>query len=193
MKDDPPLRVCASPCLPRLPVGSLSFKLSFDPRRGRLPKSNGGGDMKTKRVFNGKKAVADAREGMLRGKDLRKTIKLAEELGQATIVNELRLFLVEAGSFAGDNAPTEVRERVAQGISALSGLGEPLSRTKQMLKKHGVIETLNRIAKYPAATKNFDKLCAAGMERLTAEAIVLDFPDLFDQKALAVARKRLGR
>ena len=86
-----------------------------------------------------------------------------------------------------------MRDRVAKGVNALKVMGEPLSRTTQMLKRHGVIETLNRIAKYPASTKNFDKLCAAKLEHLTAEAIVLDFPDLFDQKAVEVSQKRLKR
>ncbi len=51
----------------------------------------------------------------------------------------------------------------------------------------------NQIAKNPAATKNFDKLCAAGLKHLTAEAIVLDHPDLFSKAAVEVARRRLGR
>ena len=149
--------------------------------------------MKPKRVFNGDVALAEAKAGRLRGKELRKSIKIAEEFGKSAVANELKLFLVESTSFAGDAAPIEVRERVAQGISALATMGNSLTRTRQMLKNHGVIETLNRIARYPAATKNFEKLRAANMEHLTAEAIILDFPHLFDSKAVLVAQKRLGR
>lgn len=149
--------------------------------------------MKAKRTFNMEEAIVNAKAGHLCGAELRKTIKLAEEFGKTAVANELRLFLVEATSFAGDEAPLEVRERVAQGISALTAMGNSLARTKQMLKRHGVIETLNRIAKYPAATKNFDTLRAANLEHLTAEAIILDYPHLFDPKAAEVARKRLGR
>jgi hypothetical protein len=138
-------------------------------------------------------ALDEAKAGRLRGAELRKVIKTAEELGKTAIAKELKLYLVESASFAGDAAPAEVRDRVAQGISALTILGEPLSRTKQMLRRHGVIETLNRIARYPAATKNFEKLRAANLEHLTAEAIVLDYPDLFEPKAVLVARRRLGR
>ena len=127
------------------------------------------------------------------GAELRKAIKIAEEFGNTLVAAELKLYAVQPASFAGDAAPAEVRERVAQGVSALKAMGESLSRTTPMLQKHGVIGTLNRIAKNPASSKNFDKLRAAGLERLTAEAIVLDYPDLFDPKAVAVARKRLGR
>jgi len=149
--------------------------------------------VKAIRTFNSEVALRDAKAGRLRGVELRKAIILAEEFGKTAIANELRLYLVEATSFAGDDAPLEVRERVAQGISALTAMGNSLARTKQMLRKHGVIETLNRIARYPEATKNFDRLRDAKLEHLTAEAIILDFPTLFDPKAVDVARKRLGR
>ena len=149
--------------------------------------------MKAKRTFNQQAILADARAGRLAGEALRKAIKIADEMGNNAVAAELKLFLVQPAGFAGDSAPPEIRERVAKGMSALTSMGEPLSRTKQMLKKHGVIETINRIAKYPNATKNFDKLCEAGLESLTAEAIVLEYPDLFSPQALEVARRRLGR
>jgi len=149
--------------------------------------------MAKKRTFHPKNTLADARAGRLTAAQLRKAIQTAEEFGETAVARELRLYAVPPASFAGDAAPPEIRERVAQGVSALMAMGEPLSRTKQMLKKHGVIETLNRIARYPASTKNFEKLCSAGLEQLTAEAIVLDYPDLFDAKAVEVARRRLGR
>lgn len=149
--------------------------------------------MKSRRTFNPDAALLDAKAGRLRGSELRKAIKVAEEFGKTAVASELRLYLVESASFAGDDAPQEVRDRVAQGISALTAMGHPLSRTRQMLKKHGVIETMNRIARYPDSSKNFERLCEAKLEHLTAEAIILDFPDLFDAKAVAMARKRLGR
>ena len=149
--------------------------------------------MKSKRVFNEREVLAEAKAGSLRGAELRKAIKIAEDFGKTSVANELKLFLVDKASFAGDDAPEEVRDRVAKGISALTTMGNSLARTRQMLKRHGVIETLNRIAKNPASTKNFDRLCAANKEHLTAEAIILDFPHLFGSKAVEVARKRLGR
>lgn len=146
-----------------------------------------------KRTFNPDEAISEAKAGNLRGADLRKAIKLAEDFGKTDAAIELKLYLLDSTSFAGDSAPREVRERAAQGISALTAMGHPLTRTKQMLKKHGVIETINRIARYPNSTKNFDRLREAKLEHLTAEAIILDFLDLFDHKAIEMAHKRLGR
>lgn len=149
--------------------------------------------MKAKRTFRPDEVLADARAGGLTGAALRKAIEKADEFGNNKVAEQLKLCLVQSSAFAGDAAPAEVRDRVAQGVSALTGMGEPLSHTKQMLKKLGVVETLNRIAKHPDAKKNFDRLYEAGLEHLTAEAIVLDYPDLFSEKAVEVARTRLGR
>jgi hypothetical protein len=149
--------------------------------------------MKCQRTFDARAILAEAKAGRLRGAALRKAVKDADEFGKSAVANELKLYLVDSAGFAGDNAPLEVRERVAQGISALTARGNTLSRTRQMLKKYGVIETINRIGRNPASSKNFDTLQAANLEHLTAEAIILDFPELFDDKAIEVARKRLAR
>lgn len=149
--------------------------------------------MNARKSFDAKQILEDAKAGTLKGAALRKAIKRAEDLGLAKVVKDLRLFLVSAESFAGDAAPVEVRERVAQGVSALAAMGHTLSRTRQMFKRHGVIETINRIAKYPAATQNFERLRGAGLQHLTAEAIVIDYPELFSEEAIAVAKARLGR
>lgn len=149
--------------------------------------------MKAKRTFNTHVAVEEARAGRLTASELREAIKIAEELGKTEVAAELKLYLVQPTSFAGDGAPPQVKERVALGVSALKAMGEPLSRTTPMLQKYGVIETLNRIGRNSLASKNFEKLRAAGLEHLTAEAIILDYPGIFDPKAVAVARKRLGR
>ena len=145
------------------------------------------------RVFNPATALAEAKVGRLTGAALKKAIATAQEFGNTQAAEQLKLYVVQPTSFAGDAAPMDIRERAAQGISALMAMGHSLNRTKQMLKKHGLIETMNRIAKYPDSTKNFDRLCAAGLEHLTAEAIVLDFPNLFEPRAVEVARKRLNR
>jgi hypothetical protein len=149
--------------------------------------------VRAKRIFNLHKVLEEARAGRLVGAELRRAIKIAQEFGKQEIAEQLKLYVVPSVSFAGDAAPQEVRDRVAKGVSALKAMGEPLSRTTPMLRKYGVVGTLNRIAKNPAASKNFNKLRAAGLESFTAEAMVLDYPHLFDPKAVAVARKRLAR
>jgi hypothetical protein len=53
--------------------------------------------MKSKRTFNGGAVLAEAKEGHLRGAELRKAIKLAEEFGKSAVADELKLFLVKIG------------------------------------------------------------------------------------------------
>jgi len=144
------------------------------------------------RTFDAARCLAEARAGKLSAAQVRKAIAQAEQFGNVPVAKELALYVVSATAFAGDEAPQEVRDRVARGVSVLIDRGEPLSRTRQMFKRHGVVETLNRIARYPAASKNFDTLCNAGFVHLTAEAIVLDFPKLFSQAAVQVAQRRLA-
>lgn len=145
------------------------------------------------RTFSAAAVLSSARAGTLTGAALRRAIKTAEEFGLAEVVRELRFCTVSPASFAVDDAPQEVRDRVARGVSALSAMGHSLARTRQMLKKYGTIETLNRIAEYPESNKNFERLRGAGLEELTAEAIVLDYPTLFNDQAINVAHERLGR
>ena len=149
--------------------------------------------MKAAKTFDSRKTLEGAKAGQLKGAELRKAIARADDLGLKVLVGELKFFLVSADAFAGDDAPEDVRDRVAKGMSALTAMGHTLSRTRQMLKRNGVIETLNRIGQYPASSKNFERLCDAGLENLTAEAIVLDHPELFSEKAVEVLRARLKR
>lgn len=149
--------------------------------------------MAAKRIFNPRTALEAARSGELKGAALRKAIQTAEEFGNEDVAAQLRLLVVQPTSFAGDSAPSEVRERVAQGIVALNGLGHTLGRTTQMLRRHGVVATINRIAEVADSSENFERLTDAGLQHLTAEAIVLDYPDLFSKQVVALSRKRLGR
>jgi hypothetical protein len=146
-----------------------------------------------RRTFNPQSTLEAARSGELTGVALRKAIKIADEFGNADLVAQLRVSLVQPASFAADAATPEIRDRVAQGVSALGEMGKPSSRTVQSLRRDGVVETINRIAPLPESKENFDRLREAGLEHLTAEAIVFDHPGLFSEEAVALSKKRLGR
>jgi hypothetical protein len=149
--------------------------------------------MAIKRKFNPRASLEAARAGELTGPALQRAIKTAEEFGNEDVAAQLRVLVIQPSSFAGDAAPAEVRERVAQGMAALRELGKAVGGMTQMLRRHGVVETINRNAKRPDMTEHFDCLRGAGLERLTAEAIVLEYPDLFSEQAVGLSKKRLGR
>jgi hypothetical protein len=88
--------------------------------------------MATTKTFDKKAVITAAKAGTLTGAPLRAAIRRAGDLGLTDVEKELKMYVVSGSSFAGDLAPEEVRDRVAQGVSALTALGFPLSRTKQM-------------------------------------------------------------
>jgi hypothetical protein len=149
--------------------------------------------MKATRSFSPALAIEAARSGALAGEDLRRTILMATEFGNLEAAGELQLCVVHASRFAGDAAPAGMLERMAQGLSALKAMGHRLNPTVATLRKLGVVKFLDGIAGNPHSNGDFERLRAGGFERLTAEAIVLDYPELFGKETTALARQRLGR
>ena len=143
------------------------------------------------KTFNAKSIIELADAGKLTNTEIRKAIKRADELGLREVVGKLQTKLVQPESFANDNTPIDLRDRVAKGISALKTLGYHPNRTEQMLRRHGIIETLNRIAKNQNSSENFDRLRNANMLSLTAEAIILDYQEYFSEQAIALAQARI--
>lgn len=137
--------------------------------------------------------LLQAKNGELDNKELKKIIKAADEFGFKSIAAQFELHLFSTTSLGQDHAPKEVLERVAQGISFLTANGNRLTRTKQMLKSHGVIETINRVSSNAKVSKNLEQLFAAGHIKLAAESIVLDFPTLFASKAVDFAAQKLAK
>ncbi len=145
------------------------------------------------RKYNFGALLAQAKNHELDSKELKKIIKAAYEFGFNSVAAQFELQLVVPTSFGCDHAPAEVLERVAQGISFLTANGNRLTRTKQMLKRHGVIETINRVSSNSKVSKNLEQLFSAGHIDLAAEKIVLDFPNLFEPKAVRFAKEKLTK
>jgi hypothetical protein len=66
-----------------------------------------------------------------------------------------------------------------------------LARTRQKIKRVGVVETLNDWAAAKQETEGFRMLLERGLPELTGEAIVLRHPRLFPRAAVDAARARL--
>ncbi len=67
-----------------------------------------------------------------------------------------------------------------------------LSRTRQKVKRDGVIETLKDWATKANETSGFKMLIDLGMPEYTGEAIVLRHPEKFDSETIAAAQRRLA-
>lgn len=144
------------------------------------------------RKYNFGQLLVQAQQRAIEKNELKKLIKAAQDFGFGSVAEQFQLHLYQTAQIASDNAPAEVLERVAQGISYLNAQSIPLTRTKQMLKRHGVIETINRITSNAKPSKNLEILARSNHLYLSAEAIVLDHPDLFAEKVVSFARIKLA-
>jgi hypothetical protein len=63
------------------------------------------------------------------------------------------------------------------------------SRTWQLIKRHGIIEAIERTVNGPA--ENYDALLEMGLEDLAFEALVLRHPQAFSEEAIGTSKARL--
>lgn len=66
-----------------------------------------------------------------------------------------------------------------------------LSRTRQKIARVGVHKTLTDLALSDTPSEGFGMLLERGMADLTAEAVVLRYPDAFEPQVVTAARTRL--
>jgi hypothetical protein len=100
--------------------------------------------LKARRTFNSQAALVEARAGRLTGAELRKAIKIVEELGKAQIAAEMRLYSVQPTSFAGDAAPAEGARASGSGRKCLKGNGravKPNHTYAAKVRRRGNIES----------------------------------------------------
>ena len=141
--------------------------------------------------FNGKKIVEAAEAGELSPQEIRQAIRKATELGLYDIARILSAYLVQSFEFPNDGAPEELKKKVAKGISLLKGLGIHPNRTEQMMKRRGVIATLNHIGTHIAISPNMKKMIAHGYYEYTTEAIILANQQFFSEEAIAASKEKL--
>ncbi|WP_146259531.1 hypothetical protein [Palleronia aestuarii] len=66
-----------------------------------------------------------------------------------------------------------------------------LSRTRQKINRVGVEKTIADLALQTQPSEGYNLLKARGMLDLSAEAVILRFPERFSEEVLAAARQRL--
>lgn len=77
-------------------------------------------------------------------------------------------------------------------LSAKAGRRQPASRTWQMIKRHGVIEAVERAVKRKTDAMGYTALVEMGLEELAFEAVVLRHSSTFSAEAVECSKKRLG-
>jgi hypothetical protein len=84
-----------------------------------------------------------------------------------------------------------VMRALEQALTEESGKTKRLSRTRQKLGRVGVRKTLADLALKPTPSTGFLKLVEFNMADMSAEALILKYPDGFDPDVIAAARRRL--
>lgn len=77
-------------------------------------------------------------------------------------------------------------------LSAKAGRRQSASRTWPMIKRHGVIEAVERVVKRKADAAGYTALVEMGLEELAFEAVVLRHSSSFSAEAVARSRERMG-
>ena len=67
------------------------------------------------------------------------------------------------------------------------------ARTWQMIKRHGIIDTVERAVKRNDDPAGYTALVEMGMQDLAFEAVVLRYPDVFSPEAVLRSAERLKR
>ena len=65
------------------------------------------------------------------------------------------------------------------------------SRTWQMIKRHGIIEAVERAVKRDSVTQGYTMLVEMGLEQHAFEAVILRHPEIFSDEAILIAGQRL--
>lgn len=76
-------------------------------------------------------------------------------------------------------------------LSKKNGRRTSASRTWQMIKRHGIIEAVEKAVNRPQETIGFTMLIEMGLPDLAFEAVILRYPDLFSPEAIARSKARL--
>jgi len=66
------------------------------------------------------------------------------------------------------------------------------SRTWQMIKRHGIIESVERAVNRRTETQGYTALVEMGLEDFAFEAVILRHPEVFSEEAVEKSRQRMG-
>lgn len=66
------------------------------------------------------------------------------------------------------------------------------NRTWQMIKRHGIIEAVERAVNRPTETQGYTSLVEMGLEEFAFESVILRYPELFSVESIAKSEERLN-
>ena len=104
---------------------------------------------------------------------------------------ELRAELYGAKSEA-ENEALQAIFAYEEVLTKKNGKRTRASRTWQMIKRHGIIEAVERAVNRAAETQGYTALVEMGLEDFAFEAVILRHPEIFSDAAVAKSKERLS-
>jgi len=129
--------------------------------------------------------------------DCERFAKNAAERGRPDLAQEARKKAVELrAEFYGVQtaAERECLEAVyayEEVLKEKNGKKTKASRTWQMINKHGILQAVERAVNRPQETTGYTSLLEMGLEDYAFEAVVVRYPSLFSQEAVARCEERI--
>ncbi len=121
----------------------------------------------------------------------------AQQKGRHDLANEALLRAVELRA-ESHGAKTQAEREALQAVYAYeetlrvkNGKRTSASRTWQMIKRHGIIESVNRAVCRPTETQGYKMLAQMGLSDFAFEAVILRYPNVFSEEAVEISRQRL--
>lgn len=122
----------------------------------------------------------------------------ANERGRPDLAQEARERSLQLHAMAF-GANTEAERQCLQAVyayeevlSAKNGKRTKASRTRQMIKRHGILPAVERAVNRPQETVGYAALLDMGLEDYAFESVVVRYPELFSQDAVSRSTDRIN-
>lgn len=76
-------------------------------------------------------------------------------------------------------------------LSSQKGKRQPATRTWQMIKRHGIMQAVERVVTKREVSSGFTALAGMGLMEFAFEAVILRHPESFSTEACAMSKQRL--
>jgi len=115
------------------------------------------------------------------------------DLAREAKVRAVELRALEYGSKSeAENEAIQAVYAYEEVLSKKNGKRTRASRTWQMIKRHGIIESVERAVNRESVTQGYTLLAEMGLENFAFEAVILRHPELFSDEAIAKSKQRLS-
>ena len=119
-------------------------------------------------------------------------IKKYPDLAQEALRRKIELLASAYGAkSAAEREALQAIYAYEEVLTARNGRKTYAARTWQMVKRRGIIGAVERAVNRKDETLGFTALVEMGMQDFAFEAIVIRYPDLFSQEAVARSKQRL--